>query len=610
MICTAGNLLHRADALTGTFEDFCYDGLNRLTEYAAGNGVTACTSAQNHKTVSYNDLGNIIAKSDAGTYGYPTSGGGTGSRPHALASVSGTVNATVNPNYHYDANGNLDCEYTNSYPSDCVGSDASRKVVYTAFNMADTITKGTMSVAFGYDSSHDRVSQTLTINSTTTVTTYLNDPFTGAMSEKAVTGATTTWSDYVSADGRLVAQRSCTGSAPCNSGVTMKYFIADHLGSVAVVMDATGNPAAAAHLAYDPWGRRRNADGSDILCGPNPSSPSRGFTGHEHIDDACLINMNARLYDPILGRFMAADSIVPDPLDLQSLNRYSYVDNGPLSATDPTGHDLEVYMRCGGLDICRREQCDGSGNCRGNINCGPDGCFLNKGGGATIWWPGGIGYTLTGSSVGIGGVSTVVGSISGDTGGRSWEVEVKEAGDVVGVESQGNWPATASPSVISWNLFGTNGGNEGHYVSDWAAAVRKLGLDPNNITAANEARIRSAIRDNADLIRAGMRQNRRSERSGIRFYFDENGVLRTTSYGSPTDDPWRMNGERWTGSGTLWFDLHFHSNGSSYPSPVDLLTSAHSGKPGAIIPILDINGDTVPGTPVVYQGRCLPNTNC
>jgi len=36
---------------------------------------------------------------------------------------------------------------------------------------------------------------------------------------------------------------------------------------------------------------------------------------------------------------MTADSIIPDALDGQSYNRYSYVGNGPLSATDPSGHD-------------------------------------------------------------------------------------------------------------------------------------------------------------------------------------------------------------------------------------------------------------------------------
>jgi RHS repeat-associated protein len=47
---------------------------------------------------------------------------------------------------------------------------------------------------------------------------------------------------------------------------------------------------------------------------------------------------NARLYDPTLGKFLSPDGVVAFPYDMQQLNRYSYVDNNPLSDTDPTGN--------------------------------------------------------------------------------------------------------------------------------------------------------------------------------------------------------------------------------------------------------------------------------
>src|SRR5262249_34956709 len=65
----------------------------------------------------------------------------------------------------------------------------------------------------------------------------------------------------------------------------------------------------------------------------------------EQIDPICAVNLNARFYDPTIARFMAADSIVPDAFNSQSLNRYSYVNNGPLSAVDPSGHDVIVTVR-------------------------------------------------------------------------------------------------------------------------------------------------------------------------------------------------------------------------------------------------------------------------
>lgn len=53
--------------------------------------------------------------------------------------------------------------------------------------------------------------------------------------------------------------------------------------------------------------------------------------------------MNARYYDPNTNRFLTLDSIVPDPTNPQSFNRYSYVRNNPINFTDPTGH-----RECGG----------------------------------------------------------------------------------------------------------------------------------------------------------------------------------------------------------------------------------------------------------------------
>jgi len=57
---------------------------------------------------------------------------------------------------------------------------------------------------------------------------------------------------------------------------------------------------------------------------------------------------NARMYDPALGRFTSADSIIPG--GAQGLDRYAYVNNSPVNFTDPSGH--EPYERCGGKASC------------------------------------------------------------------------------------------------------------------------------------------------------------------------------------------------------------------------------------------------------------------
>ena len=72
-----------------------------------------------------------------------------------------------------------------------------------------------------------------------------------------------------------------------------------------------------------------------------------GFTGHRHnnteTNDLGLIYMNARYYMPEIGRFISADTIVPEPANPQSYNRYSYSFNNPVNYTDPTGHCTTNY---------------------------------------------------------------------------------------------------------------------------------------------------------------------------------------------------------------------------------------------------------------------------
>src|SRR6202012_2800685 len=135
--------------------------------------------------------------------------------------------------------------------------------------------------------------------------------------------------DYNPAEGPLVAEKF--------SGATtaMRYFVLDHLSSVAVVTNETGS--AVERDAYGAWGDRRNLDGSGVSNCSLTSQTTRGYTNQEQIDAVCLVNMNARMYDAVLGRFMSPDPTVEAPYNLQDLNRYSYVGNNPFSFTDPSG---------------------------------------------------------------------------------------------------------------------------------------------------------------------------------------------------------------------------------------------------------------------------------
>ncbi|MBL6938546.1 MAG: VCBS repeat-containing protein [Alphaproteobacteria bacterium] len=318
-----GNLTYRSDNNVGVYERFCYDNLNRLTNSAtASTTPTACTSTGSgitSKTVAYNAIGNITSKSDVGTYSYPSSGGGTGSLPHAISSITGTVNGVTNPSYTYDSNGNMT-------------AGAGRSVTYTAFNMAATITQGSTTIGLTYDAGHMRIKQCVGSSCGTSTTYYLNDPASGAMVEEYVAGGTTTWHDFLKVGSSILAERFYT----VGGSTTWSYFVLDHLGSIAVLTDSSGSVSQ--RLSYDAWGRRRNSDGTDNSACSITSATTRGYTGHEMLDSVCEINANARVYDPTVGRFMTPDPFVQNPWGAQGLNRYSYVENGPLSATDPSGY--------------------------------------------------------------------------------------------------------------------------------------------------------------------------------------------------------------------------------------------------------------------------------
>jgi len=93
-------------------------------------------------------------------------------------------------------------------------------------------------------------------------------------------------------------------------------------------------------LSYDPWSRLRNPS-TQVAYTPDTEPVlflSRGYTGHEHLTQFGLINMNARLYDPALGRFLSPHNFVQQPDNSQCFNRYSYCINNSLKYTDKNGY--------------------------------------------------------------------------------------------------------------------------------------------------------------------------------------------------------------------------------------------------------------------------------
>jgi RHS repeat-associated protein len=130
---------------------------------------------------------------------------------------------------------------------------------------------------------------------------------------------------------------------------TMYYVHADHLGSYNLITDAGKNRVDSLH--FDPWGnRKQHAD----WTWPETRATllfDRGFTGHEHLDAFRIINMNGRLYDPVIGRFFSPDPFVQLPNFSQNFNRYSYCLNNPLTLTDPSGYGFLSNCLVKALDV-------------------------------------------------------------------------------------------------------------------------------------------------------------------------------------------------------------------------------------------------------------------
>jgi RHS repeat-associated protein len=114
------------------------------------------------------------------------------------------------------------------------------------------------------------------------------------------------------------------------------YLHRDYQGSIMAVTNSVG--AVVEKRLFDAWGSiAKIQDGA----GNNLNQLTffdRGYTGHEHLQSVGLINMNARLYDPKLHRFLQPDNFVQDPYNTQNYNRYGYCINNPLKYTDITGN--------------------------------------------------------------------------------------------------------------------------------------------------------------------------------------------------------------------------------------------------------------------------------
>ncbi len=335
-----GNLNHRKETSGSKSlqENFLYDGLNRLTR------STTQSNGQSHvQSLTYYGNGNIKTKSDVeggATYQYGSLEYGcryaTLYSPIAISSAvkpgPHAVNKINNKAYCYDANGNNI-------------SGSGRYLQYTTFDKVKRIKKGDYDTTFTYGPSRSRYKRTDTDGTDAKTTWYLGN----VEIIETTSGENANTIEYRRSLGSAI--ESIIYKNNSINSIKTSYLHFDHLGSVDVITDTIGSLLQ--ELSFDAWGKRRNATNwatyseqqqadyfrSTLTSdGRNSEITTRGFTGHEMVDGVGIIHMNGRIYDAHLGRFLQADPIVQEPFDTQVLNRYSYVRNNPLNATDPSGH--------------------------------------------------------------------------------------------------------------------------------------------------------------------------------------------------------------------------------------------------------------------------------
>lgn len=126
-----------------------------------------------------------------------------------------------------------------------------------------------------------------------------------------------------------VAVVALTAFGSASNAATVTYFHNDLSGSPVMATDASGAPLWKEN--YRPYGSKWNN-------APGSNANAIGFAGRPFDASTGLSYMEARYYDPTLGRFMGMDPAPPNPDEVHSLNRYAYANNNPYRYVDPDGH--------------------------------------------------------------------------------------------------------------------------------------------------------------------------------------------------------------------------------------------------------------------------------
>ena len=248
---------------------------------------------------------------------------GDATQPHAVTDITGTTTScnAAGDNYCYDLNGNLTGRPGTANTTQTITWDPEHRMASASDSSGAT--------SFVYDPDGARL-----IRKTPTDTTLYIEGH-----ELTLTGGTLTSKRYYTLAGVTVAIRD-------SATAQVTYLLGDQLGSSSVAVNAS--TGAASTQRYLPYGATR---------GPGVSLPTdRGWIGQVKDGATGMQYLNARYYDPTIGRFTSTDPMAN--LDsMATLDPYGYSGGSPVASKDRTG------LLCEGDNPCGRGTSSNNGNC-------------------------------------------------------------------------------------------------------------------------------------------------------------------------------------------------------------------------------------------------------
>ena len=302
-----GNLASQKDNRKNMEETFTYDGMNRLT------GVTLkCPSGQDLVcSVTYDALGRMTSRQAV-------------TAENGMPQVTSVFSQPVFDPAKVHA-------LTSATTTEGMFPATSQIITYTGFDKVAKMKQGNDSLCYTYGYDRQRILMEEHVGGLTRTKQYW-----GAceyVTESDGNTTTSRWRTFVAGPyGVFAVVESHNGIHDTH------YVLKDNLGSWTTITDENGTVEQ--RLSFDAWGNLRNPNTwANYTVGDSFAKPmfDRGFTGHEHLADFGLINMNGRVYDPVMSSFLSADRFVQNPMTAQGFNRYSYCMNNPLRFIDPTG---------------------------------------------------------------------------------------------------------------------------------------------------------------------------------------------------------------------------------------------------------------------------------